>query len=253
MKSKKLLFSTLLMLGGIATYTFLGSNSGGKMGVSTSGCSCHGVANAATSIAVEGMPATGFVPGTSYPLVLKITNSTKAKAGFDMSVTAGAMSGAPAGTMLMGGTELHHTTPANAVSGISSWPFTWTAPATGSTAIFNIAGLAANNDGDDSGDTPNKIAITFNKANPASISDFKSSSFNLYPNPANEFITFSSANNLDMVSFKVLALNGTMMPITASKLNETSYSISTRVLPVGNYILVASQNGKQSAQVFSKK
>jgi hypothetical protein len=153
MKSKKLLFSSVLMLGGIVTFLTLTSNSTGVMGASTSGCSCHGAASAATTIAITGIPSTGYVAGTAYPVTLTVSNSTKVEAGFDLTVSAGTISNAPAGTMLMGTTELHHNTPGTALSGVTSWSFTWTAPATGSSVNFFIAGNATNNSNTFAGDS----------------------------------------------------------------------------------------------------
>ncbi|MBP6624767.1 MAG: T9SS type A sorting domain-containing protein [Chitinophagaceae bacterium] len=169
MKSKKLLFTTLLALGSITTYLTLSSSSTasqGVMGASTIGCgSCHGSsASSATSINISGIPGTGWVAGTAYNLTLSINNMSKSKAGFDLSVSAGTISNAPSGTMLMGGTELHHTTPGQAISGTTTWAFTWTAPASGTSVNFNVAGNAVDNSGDESGDVWNKVILPFSVA-----------------------------------------------------------------------------------------
>jgi hypothetical protein len=84
MKSKKLLFSTLLMLGGIATYITMSSNSGGKMGVAASGCAgggCHGAMNTNTSMLLQGngnMLTNQYTPGTLYNITV-VMGSTTAK------------------------------------------------------------------------------------------------------------------------------------------------------------------------------
>lgn len=165
MKSKKLLFSTLLAIGSITAYLTLSSSSGGVMGASTTGCgSCHGSANSATSINISGIPGTGWVAGTAYNLTLSINNMSKSKAGFDLSVSAGTISNAPSGTMLMGGTELHHTTPGQAISGTTTWAFTWTAPASGTSVNFNVAGNAVDNSGNEFGDAWNLVTLPFSVA-----------------------------------------------------------------------------------------
>jgi hypothetical protein len=169
MKSRKLRFSSLLAIGSMVAYLTLTSSSGGQMGVSTTGCggsSCHGgSANSATAIALTGIPAGGYTPGTAYNVTLSVTNMSFGKAGFDLSVSGGTLSNAPSGTMLMG-TELHHTTPGNALSGVTSWSFTWTAPASG-TVNFNISANAVNNDGQTSGDVWNKVTLPFSPATAA--------------------------------------------------------------------------------------
>ncbi len=176
MKSKKLLFS-LSMLVGICTYLILGSNSSGMMGAASTGCGgggCHS-ANPNTTIALLGVPVTGFVPGTVYNLTVSVSNSSKVAAGFDLEVSGGIISGAPAGTMLMGGTELHHTSPKAMLSGIASWSFNWTAPTTGTSVTFNIAGNAVDNLGSSANDawsvkTENYSAATTTVTPPSVIS-----------------------------------------------------------------------------------
>lgn len=173
MKSKKLLFTTLLALGSITTYLTLSSSSTasqGVMGASTTGCgSCHGnSASSATTINIMGIPSTGWVPGTAYNLTLSINNMSKSKAGFDLTVSAGTISNAPAGTMLMGGTELHHTTPGQAISGTTTWAFTWTAPASGTSVDFNVAGNAVDNNTLSSGDQWNQVTLPFSAASSSS-------------------------------------------------------------------------------------
>lgn len=169
MKSRKLRFSSLLAIGSMVAYLTLTSLSTGMSSVSTSGCGgggCHsGSANSATAIALTGIPAGGYTPGTAYNVTLSVTNMSLGKAGFDLSVSGGTLSNAPSGTMLMG-TELHHTTPGNALSGVTSWSFTWTAPASG-TVNFNISANAVNNNGQTSGDVWNKVTLPFSPATTA--------------------------------------------------------------------------------------
>jgi hypothetical protein len=106
MKSKKLLFSTLLSLGCMATYLTMTSSNTGQMGVAATGCgSCHGSQNNATTITVTGIPATGYVAGTSYPVTLSVARMlavTLTHAGFDLNFSGGTISNAPAQTMVMG-------------------------------------------------------------------------------------------------------------------------------------------------------
>jgi hypothetical protein len=97
MKSKKLLFSTLLMLGGIATYITMSSNSGGKMGVAATGCGgCHGSMNTNTSMLLQGngnMLTNQYTPGTLYNITVVMGSTTaKPKFGFDIEASAGTIS-----------------------------------------------------------------------------------------------------------------------------------------------------------------
>lgn len=257
MKSKKLLFSTFLSLSCIATYLIFTSSATavqGVMGASTIGCgSCHGTANAATTITVTGIPATGFIAGTTYPLSLKVTNASKLAAGFDLSVTAGTLSNPPANTMLMGGgTELHHTAKLLMTAGDAVWNFSWTAPAAGNTATIHVAGNAVNNNGSDSGDQWNKISITFNKAIPAAVTDMEKTGISVFPNPCTDYITVNSTQEIDLNTFYAVSFNGSIIKMSAMKMNPDNYKLETTSLSKGNYLLAYSVNGKTNHVRFSK-
>lgn len=256
MKSKKLLFSTLLSLGCLTTYIILTSSATaqqGVMGASQVGCgSCHGSANAATTITITGMPGTGFVAGTTYPLTLKVTNASKLAAGFDMSVSLGTISNPPANTMLMGGSELHHTSPLMMASGDAIWNFSWTAPASGNSVSFFVAGNAVNNNNGDSGDQWNKVTINFNKAIPAGTQDLTETTAQLYPNPVNNSMTVMTSDEVAQASFLVISINGSIQPIAANQISQQEYRLNTSSLTPGIYILSYSIKGKIKHLSFTK-
>ncbi len=165
MKSGKLLFSSLMLIGGLVAYLSLSSNSSGMPGVSSTGCggsTCHS-SSTATTILLTGIPAAGFVAGTTYTLTLSVSNSTKAAAGFDLGVSSGILSAAPVNTAMPTSGEMYHTQPKVFVSGGTSWTFNWTAPAT-SAVIFNISANAVDNTGTSANDAYATTALTFLEA-----------------------------------------------------------------------------------------
>ena len=168
-KSLRLSGICLSLASGIAFLT-LSSNSTGITGQSTAGCSCHGASNSTTLISITGIPTTGWVAGTAYPLTITVSNSGSSytRAGFDLTTNLGAFSSAGTGASLNGTTEVHHNTPKIFSSGSASWTVTWTAPssATG-TLTFNCAGNAVNNNGTTSGDAPNQSTTTYSAATAA--------------------------------------------------------------------------------------
>ena len=254
MKSKKLLFSSLLMLGGIVTYITMSSSSSGQMGVSTSGCgSCHGAANSNTTIGLIFTPSlinNTYVAGASYTVTLGIqSSSTKPKSGFDLSVTGGTISGNASGTMLMG-SELHHTTPLTATMGISGTQFTWVAPTT-SSVDFRISANAVNGDNGTSGDEWNKTTFTYTKAAPASVSNVNSTQFNLYPNPVTENVSVKT--NASIQSVKAISLTGSMIQLAYSKSNNEEYNIDTKSLSTGAYILLINDGKSTIHKKFIKQ
>lgn len=142
----------------------MSSNSTGITGQSSAGCTCHGSSTSATVISVTGFP-TNYVNNQAYPITFTITNATKLAGGFDLAVTAGTISGAVSGqtALVSGAKEIYHTAAKSMTSGVVSWTFTWTAPASGSTAVsVTYAGNAVNLANGSSGDAWNSGSITVN-------------------------------------------------------------------------------------------
>jgi len=160
MKFKSLHLIYILAAGiGLITLT---SNSGGKTGVSSTGCGgsgCH-TASSATSVFIsfDGNSAlTSYTPGKKYTIQVTITNTsysanTNAKTGFNLTANKGSISNIASGTTQTSG-EMNHTTPKALSSGTTNFTFDWTAPSIASgTAVFNIAGNIVNGDGGTAGD-----------------------------------------------------------------------------------------------------
>lgn len=220
MYSKKLL-SLSIFLGLIAGYLVFSSSSAGQMGVSTTGCGgggCH-TSSTATTISLTGIPAGGWVAGQTYSMILTVSNSAQSKAGFDLSITSGTMSNAPANTMLMGGTELHHTSPLTMASGVASWSFSWTAPMTGSAVTFNIAGNAVNGNTNSTGDAYNTAALTFNVAAASATA----------PSVANGGVTAITQTTATVNG--VVNANGASTDVIIEYGPTTAYGTSTAMVP----------------------
>ncbi len=168
MKFKKLHLISGLLIAGLGI-SLLSSYSSGITSQHTVGCGgggCHGAQSAGTIIALTGIPVSGWVPSTSYPLTLTVTNTAKVAAGFNFLFSAGTLT---AGTgMALSGLEMRHTSPKTMVSGTSTWTFNWTAPASGTSITVNIAGNAVNLNGfADANDNWNTAVLTFNAASTA--------------------------------------------------------------------------------------
>ena len=255
MKSKKLLLSTVVGLLGIATYIIFSSSSNASQGVmgsanSGTGCgSCHGSASANTTVTLEGIPATGYVSGTVYPVTLKITNSTKTKAGFDLVFSSGSISGNPTGTMLMG-TELHHTQKFSAVSGVTSINFYWTAP-TAAAVTLKMAGNAVNDNGSNNGDEWAIETKVFNKAIPASVANTIGTKLNVYPNPTSNNIIISTTEKINTVYAVDMLGKYTALQYNAN--GAEAYSINTSNLTSGNYLLLVKGEKENFHAVFAKQ
>lgn len=230
------------------------------MGVASTGCgtnNCHGAQNAATGISLTGIPAAGYVAGTTYPVTLTVTVATAAltAAGFDLSVSGGTLSNAPANTMLMGGSELHHTAPKAMAASTVSWNFSWTAPAAGTPSVnINISANAVNQNNNNSGDQWNKTTITVNAATPTSVASVAPEAAPaVYPNPASDRLTLRFEGDVDAQHIRAVSLTGSVIQLPARALNAAEYEMNISSLAAGQYILLAEANGKTVHTTFLKK
>jgi len=257
MRLKKLHIIGSILAAGVAITT-LSSNSSGVpnvMGHSTVGCGgsgCHGTMSATTVIAVTGLPANGWVPGTTYPLALTVTNSSKVGAGFDMTVNIGTLTGVTTGVMAMGN-ELHHTTPRAMTSGIATWNFNWTAPATGNTQLtIQIAANAVNLDQFAEGnDFWNTRTINLPRST-TSIATISEGGFSIYPNPAHDQITVTAKAGQN-VAINAIAIDGKHVALATEKVAADKFQVNTSTLATGVYMLLLNAEGKTYATRFVKQ
>jgi hypothetical protein len=139
------------------------SNQIGVSGKSIAGCGgggCH-TYSINTTMGLTGIPANGYANGQTYNMFLTVSNSTKFKAGFNMTASTGTL-GAGAGMALVSPTELKHTAPLLMNNGNAIWSFTWTAPATGTAPVtFYVAGNAVDTSGTAAGDAFNTAQFNY--------------------------------------------------------------------------------------------
>lgn len=256
MKLKKLHITGSLLIAGLAITT-LQSNSSGIMGRSTQGCAgggCHSAsANSSTAISISGLPGGGWIPNTAYTLTLTVANSTAAKAGFDLTVNVGTIAAITGNTMAMG-TELHHTAPQNMASGMATWSFRWTSPASTSTNLtMKIAGNAVNGNGSaDNGDSWNLATVTSNPATTSIANTLSEGGFSVSPNPAQDYLMLSGKTSSD---FRALALtmDGKGISLSTETMGANSSRLSVGQLPAGIYRLMVTTGGKTYNTPFVKK
>ena len=129
----------------------------------TSGCSCHSNGNAVT-VSMSGLPST-YTPGQTYSISVSVSGS--GGGGFNLGVDHGQLStgvgigGVKVDSALNQATHTHN-------SGMRSWGLQWTAPSAGTgTATFSVAGLGANSNGGNSGDSWDTAQYTVAENTPA--------------------------------------------------------------------------------------
>ena len=240
--SQLFLFASLAMI-----YITTSSYSGGNVPYNGTSCgNCHGSINTATAVSLTGLP-TAYVPGQSYALTFTVANTTKVYAGCNIAASAGTFT-AGIGTQLIN-SQITHTAPKAAVSGVTTFTCSWTAPATAGSVTFNAAGNAVNFNGGDSGDQWNTTSITINAA-PASVKDVQPKAAICYPNPANDVVIVKGIT----AEAKAIVLHNLYGQTIASAYtfeNDVCKIDCTNLTP-GLYFLSAVANGQMIRASFTK-
>ena len=137
----------LVVLFLISTAQTVQSNSTGKTGSSSSGCSCHG-SSSSMSVSLNGLPSSGYEAVTTYSLTWDGGPHIPGSGGFNLDVNLGSWSNLGNNVKLVNGELTHDGTSSR------TWSADWTSPSTGSgTAVFSLAVLYANGNGNNQGDS----------------------------------------------------------------------------------------------------
>lgn len=167
----------------------------------------HCMGGTATPIAdwiASDVPVTGYVPGTTYNIVVTATGT--GNKGFELSPqnTAGNLLGtliAGTDSKLVGeGKYITHSLASE--ENIKSWSFQWTAPVTGvGTITFYACAIV--------GELTTKTTTMVVPQSSVGIQDQTILPFEIYPNPVVDRLILSfSTDNTEMVLIEVLALSG---------------------------------------------
>ena len=162
LKNISILIVTLMLVSLVPTSL---GNSGGIYN-SASGCGCHYASSA--TVSMSGHPSS-YTAGSTYTLQISVSSTTVSgsNGGFSLEVDKGTLSTGGVGIMAVkvnqGGKSATHTT-----SSYRSWSVDWTAPSSGSGIVtFDIAGLAADGNGQNSGDSKGTATYQVPESGPA--------------------------------------------------------------------------------------
>jgi hypothetical protein len=252
MKKKLLSFSSVA-LGCALAFTALKSDSNGKLGLSTSGCSCHGVKNTSTTANITGLPTT-LTPGASYTIAVTVGSSTFTKAGFDLAATAGdfTATNATAYKLNTAKTEVAHKAPGTMSSGLATFSnIIFKAPASaGGSVTFNVAGNGCNGDGGTNGDGWNLFTVTVPVDFPASVSNINTKAIaSCLPNVVTNQTTIT-ANGIS--SLQVVSLQGQVM-FNEKVSGGNSFNLDCSKFATGTYIVRGSSVDGFFTTKFSKQ
>jgi hypothetical protein len=115
-----------------------------------------------------------------------------------------------------------------------SWSFNWTAP-NSSAVTLNVSANAVNNNNGDSGDQWNKVTLNYTLATPTSVSNVTEVPVTVYPNPATESIKVTALN---ATSFRAISLTGSAINLDVMNTGNNEYTLNTKNLASGMYILL---------------
>ncbi len=179
-------------------------NTGAPSEGNCTGCHAGSAVSSGTNwnaISLNGLPANGYVPGTTYTLTVNGSSAATSKNGLLLTVlnssntNAGSLSAGTGNSVLVAARNyIGHTSSGTANS---SFSFSWTAPSTGvGTVTFYLSWLATNSNGGTGGD------ITYVK------------SFNLIQVPPPTAVINASSNSVCVGDTIILQGSGLNNPTT---------------------------------------
>lgn len=226
---------------------------------------CHGgMANSDTAgsvrIRVVGNPPKYF-PGATYDIEVTTRYPGGGKFGFALAARMGGKAFIPVGK-LSGSSDMQvtdyitHTNKSNKASNSKTWNFTWQAPVDGTEPItLYAAGVAANNDGTNSGDLVYTDSFAFAAPFGTGVQENDLLSIaQLYPNPTRDVLHIAGntreEGNLEL---ELMALNGKIVYAEPIVVQKGSYRHMVKIpseLPAGVYYLRVRNEAQWSVKPF---
>lgn len=231
----------------------------GSPGDSLKNCTaCHGgIATHVLKWMRSNVPQDGYIPGNTYTItaINKVVGATRF--GFECSPqdSIGNLIGSmivtdTATTKFVGGNK-YITYTSNGVGSIDSmkWSFDWVAPATGTRDVKFYGAFNSNFNHNKSNDQTfiGTMLLKENLNNSITTLDKKLATFNIYPNPANDYIDINyELNNMSNISIEIIDLNGkTIQTILHEKQQGLiNIQVNTQNLKSGNYLVRMNSGGK---------
>lgn len=229
MKTKILISSTLLIIGLTSAKVVLQDNGIAGFTGTPNCANCHSgnaVNGNSGSIAITSNPAftnNEYIPNTTYTINVTVSRSGNNLFGFGFeafnptSINSGTLSviNTSETQIKTSGSNRNMVHTFNGGTGTNSktFSFAWTSPSNGDFVTFKTAGLAANANGQTSGDFVFTTVLDVVPNSPTSINNKNDlTSFSVYPNPANEKISvqyFSLTN--EAITFSIIDLSGKLI------------------------------------------
>lgn len=200
---------------------------------------CHGGGFTTTSgIITTDIPASGYVPGATYNVIISYTQGSKTKYGFELSAENN--SGIKQGTFtsdskskILGNKNATHIGSGSVfIGGVATWNLQWTAPLTDfGDVTFSAVVNASNSNGGSSGDAiflEQKVV----SASTVGITENLKQVINVYPNPTTDYISLNGLTNKAQVEI----YDSVGKQVMRTNVKPTG-QINVQRLPRGNYFV----------------
>ena len=264
---KKIYFTSLLFsvlsLGSIKLSAYpggsnFGANYSGLTGTTcnTSGCHTGGAVNSGPGnvVITTNIPASGYVWGETYQITVTVNSGgtngvlygfacSAAKDG--TTILTGGFESADGTTLIKSGGNyiVHNTAIAGNGNPSHAFTFNWTAPVGGTGSVkFYAAGNSANGNGSNSGDQIYNGTLTVTEMPGFGLTESIISAFNLYPNPASEFVNVNIPEGLLDSQIRLMDITG--KTIVSQQLNQNIVQLDINLIPAGMYVVEILKDGK---------
>ncbi|HYG16926.1 MAG TPA: choice-of-anchor V domain-containing protein [Bacteroidia bacterium] len=207
---------------------------------------CHGGSvTPRANIITSDVPASGYVPGSTYNITATLAEAGISKFGFQVSpqfqngAKAGTLTPADGNTQVQGaGKYIAHTLGGTSGINTKTWTFSWTAPAANSGPVtFYGAFMASNNNGlNDGGDNVFTSSMGISEAGHLGINGFANAGMCIYPVPFDNSLTIArGTSSVETATVKIYTLTGQL--VFQSVMNADKLEINTSSLAKGIYIV----------------
>ncbi|MCG9910609.1 MAG: T9SS type A sorting domain-containing protein [Flavobacteriales bacterium] len=237
----------------------------GGVTCNTSGCHTGQLNSGPGSVVIAtDVPSNGYIGGTEYSIsvIVNAGGANGNRYGFMASVVeegtttfAGVLSAADNTTVAQAnGTRIAHSSSpnGNGVNSSHTFTFKWTAPVTGTGNVkVWAAGNSANGTGSTGGDQIYTNFLVIEEAPGAGLTENIVDAFNLYPNPANEFVQVNIPDVYSEGQIRVMDVTGKL--VFEKYLNEKTLSINLAEFPSGLYIVQLNKGELSASMRLIKK
>lgn len=245
---------------------FLANYSGIPNGTTCNMSTCHtgGAVNSGPGSVVitTDIPVTGYIAGTVYQITVTV-NSGGANGvayGFSCSATKTGTATLTSGFAASDNSTLAKSSGAyivhkNSVNGNGAtshaFVFNWTAPASGTGSVtFYAAGNSANGNGSQSGDQIYNGDLVVEEAPGAGLTESILDAFNLFPNPATEYVNIRIPDYLMDSEVRFLDITGKV--VFSQQLTTSTVSVDLNQFRAGLYSVQITKAGKSYVSKLMK-